>query len=59
MDIGKWFCRAVFLFTGWYLMMTYPKDESPESMLKSLVIGSTGALVIMMISYHAGWQDRS
>ncbi len=55
--MSRWVTRAPVLIAGWYLMMAYPLDKSPEALFLSIAAGTLGALVIGITCYRAGRAD--
>lgn len=53
----RWITRAPILAAGWYLMMAYPLDPSPSSLLLSMAVGTLGTVVIGITCYRAGRAD--
>lgn len=55
--MSKW-RQGAYIGIGWFLAMSYPKDDSPGQIALSLAASSFGVLLVGLTAYDIGRGPR-
>lgn len=53
----SWTRRCAYIVVGWYMAMTFPKDDSLLALALSAIVATFGVFVVGMVCYVMGKED--